>query len=273
MSERVSVIVCTLDEGEVLERLIEPLGFADEILILDSGSRDGTRETAKELGAVVHEQEWLGFSAQKNRAAELAANDWVLSLDADEIVTPELAAAIEEAMADDPDPRDGFVVDRRGEFLARVLPNGSRRSKRMDFVRLYNRRHSKWDESAEVHEEVVCPGERHMLDGLLLHWNLFTIDELMERYLKYSTIEARSAYDSGKRTNALQVVARPVLRFLWNYVARGEFRLGGHGLVHSGTRAASDFMRLAKQWELQQERELGPKRPRGTSSPQSESPR
>jgi len=251
---RLSVVICTKDEQERLGRCLDSVAWADEVLVLDSGSTDRTRELAAERGAVVHRQGWLGFSRQKNRAAALASHDWILSLDADEVVTPALAASIRGALEARPDPHDGFALDRRADFLGRWLPNQARRSKRHELVRLYNRRFSGWDEAMPVHEIVRCPGRTHLLPGWLLHWNDFDLDALITLFNRYATVEAHDLHDRGVRVRASSVVIRPVARFLWLYLARGEVRLGAHGVVHSGLKAASEFMRYAKLWELQQPR-------------------
>jgi (heptosyl)LPS beta-1,4-glucosyltransferase len=246
-----SVVICARDEAAVIERCLAGVHWAAERLVVDSGSVDATKERAAATGARVIEHEWLGFSAQKNLAAGIAAHDWVLSLDADEIVTPELGDAIRAVFEGPMDPRDGYAVDRRGDFLGAVLPNGTRPAKRRRFVRLYNRRHSAWDERMPVHEEVRCPGRHHRLDGLLLHWNDFSLDELIALFNRYATVEARELDAAGRRARATSVVYRPVLRFLWHYVAAGEIRLGARGLLHSGLKAAAEYMRYAKLWELQ----------------------
>lgn len=251
MLPSLSVVVCTRDEERHIGRCLSSVAWAGERLVLDSGSVDATVRIAAEHGAVVHEHPWQGFSRQKNHAARLARHDWILSLDADEVVTPELAHAIREVLAGGPDPRDGYAMDRRGDFLGRWLPNQARRRKRLGLVRLYHRAHSAWDEAEEVHETVRVPGRTHLLDGPLLHWNEFTLDELIALFNRYATIEAHELAAAGKRTNAAEVVLRPLARFAWLYVARGEARLGGHGLVHAGLKAASEFMRYAKLWEMQ----------------------
>jgi (heptosyl)LPS beta-1,4-glucosyltransferase len=249
-----SVIVCTLNEEAVVERCLASVAWADELLVVDSGSSDETAARAAAMGARVLAHEWLGFSRQKNWAASQASHDWVLSLDADEVVTPRLARSIRDALERPLDPRDGFVVDRRGDFLGALLPNASRPAKRRRFVRLYNRRCSAWLESMTVHEELTCPGRRHRLEGVLLHWNDFSLDELITLFNRYATVEARALYTSGRRVHVLSVLSRPLLRFLWHYIAAGEFRLGQRGLMHSALKASSDFMRYAKLWELDQRR-------------------
>jgi (heptosyl)LPS beta-1,4-glucosyltransferase len=246
-----SVVICTKDEERHIGRCLDSVRWADERLVLDTGSRDATREVALRHGAVVHEDAWRGFSRTKNRAAAFARNEWILSLDADEVVTQELAASVQAVLAGSPDARDGYAVDRRGDFLGRWLPNQARGAKRRGLVRLYHRGASGWDERQEVHEVVRCPGMLHALRGPLLHWNEFTLDELLTLFNRYATIEARELAGAGRRTNALEVVLRPLARFAWLYLGRGELRLGGHGLVHAGLKAVSEYMRYAKLWELQ----------------------
>lgn len=251
MRPGLSVIVCTLNEAARIERMIEHVQFADEILVLDCGSTDGTVERARAAGARVEHQDWLGFSRQKNRAAELAAHDWVLSLDADEIVDDDLGAAIVAALEGGPDPRDAFLVDRRGDFLGAVMPNPQREANRAANVRLYHRAHSRWDESMEIHELVQVPGTVHPLGGRLLHWNDLTIDQFVTMFNRYATTEAREMYAAGKRTSAPEVLARPVLRMGWVLFFRGAIRLRGHGLMYAAMRGLGDFVRYAKLWELQ----------------------
>jgi glycosyltransferase involved in cell wall biosynthesis len=251
MTTPMSVVICTLNEEAVIERCLASVSWADEQVVLDCGSDDATTALAGRTGARVFHHDWLGFSAQKNHAASLASHDWILSLDADEIVTPRLARSIQAALSRPMDPRDGYVVDRRGDFLGVPLPNGARASKRRRFVRLYNRRHTAWDESMNVHEEMRCPGKRHRLRGLLLHWNEFSLDELVTVFNHYAGVEAAELYTAGRRASAASVIYRPVLRFLWHYLGTGDVRLGGHGVVHSGLKAAADYMRYAKLWELE----------------------
>ena len=255
MRPGLSVLVCTLNEAERIERMIDHVGFADEILVLDCGSTDGTVERARARGARVEHQDWLGFSRQKNRAAELASHDWVLSLDADEIVDDELGAAIVAALerggGRGPDPRDAFLVDRRGDFLGAVLPNPQRKANRAANVRLYHRAHSRWDESMEIHELVQVQGTVRPLAGKLLHWNDLTLDQFISMFNRYATAEARELYRAGKRTTVLEVFARPVARMGWVLFFRGAIRLRGRGLMYASMRGFGDFVRYAKLWELQ----------------------
>jgi (heptosyl)LPS beta-1,4-glucosyltransferase len=246
-----SVVIMTKNEEAKIARCIRSSLFADEIVIIDSGSTDKTKEIARAFDAQIYEQPWLGFSAQRNKGASLAKHDWVLFLDADEVVSSELAASIQNVMHGPLDERDAFSFDRRGDFLGVLLPNESRPSKRKNFIRLYNRHFGSYDTTMNVHEEVRFPGKAIPLSGVLYHWNGHTMDELISLFNRYATLEAQELNRLGKRTTALEIFVRPILRFLWSYVIKGGFRLGTRGLIHSLLKGSSDFMRYAKLWELQ----------------------
>lgn len=246
-----SVVIMTRNEADKIGRCLGSVVWADERLVIDSGSTDATTEIAASLGARVVQQAWLGFSAQRNRGAALARHDWIFYVDADELVTSELAAAVRAVMAGTPDPKDGYAVDRRGDFLGVLLPNEARPSKRRNFIRLYNRRYSAYDETMTVHEEVRFPGKAVPLNGLLLHWNGLSLDELVSLFNRYATVEARVLAQRGVRARGPDLIIRPILRFLWSYVASGGWRLGTRGLMHALLKASSDYMRYAKLWESQ----------------------
>ncbi len=275
----VSVIILAKDEERFIERCVRSASWADEVLVLDSGSTDRTREIAAASGAVVHEQEWLGWAPQRVRAIELASYDWVFYLDSDEIVTPRLADSVVAVAGGPMDPDDGYSVDRRGDFLGVLLPNDSRRSKRRSFVRLFNRTRSGYDAADIVHEEVRVPGRSIPLDGVLLHWRAYEMDEYVTVFNRYATVEAQMLDGQGVRSTGAKILYRPLLRFLWCYVYKRGFRLGARGLIWSLLKATSEYVRYAKLWERQNARatphppaELldgGPSRPppRSRSSP------
>jgi (heptosyl)LPS beta-1,4-glucosyltransferase len=246
-----TVIVLTKNEEQFIERCLRSVGWADEMLVLDSGSSDRTREIAATLGANVYEQEWLGYSQQRNKATSLAKHDWVFFVEGDEIVTPELARSVQEVISGPMDERDGYSVDRRGDFLGLLLPNMSNARKRRNFVRLFNRRYSAYDPAMRVHEEVRFPGEAIPLRGVLIHWRAYTMDEYITVFNRYATVEAEVLNEKGRRANGYWIFLWPILRFLWNYVARGGARLGTRGLIHAMLQATSEFIRYAKLWEMQ----------------------
>ena len=247
--EGVSVLIPVLNEAVLIKRIIESVSWADEVLVMDSGSTDDTIKLAREAGARVVEMRWNGWGKQMNLGAEDATNDWVLAMDADELITKELAQSIMSAMSSNPDPKDGYVMDRRHDFLGKILPNESRAVKRRNFVRLYNRRVSKFDDDMSVHEEVRFPGEAIELSGYLLHWRGSDFDELVGVFNKYATIESDLLHKNGQTVSAFGVLLRTLARFTWSYAIKGGWRLGGHGLIHSMLKASSDYMRYAKLWE------------------------
>jgi (heptosyl)LPS beta-1,4-glucosyltransferase len=246
-----TVIVLTKNEEQVIERCLRSVGWADEVLVLDSGSSDGTREIAASLGANVYEQEWLGYARQRNKASSLAKNNWVFFVDSDEIVTPELARSIQEVMSGPMDERDGYSVDRRGDFLGLLLPNMSNARNRRNFVRLFNRRCSTYDPAMKVHEVVRFTGKAIPLRGVLIHWRAYTMDEYITVFNRYATVEAEILDEKGRRANGYRIFIWPILRFLWNYVAKGGARLGTRGLIHAMLQATSEYARYAKLWEIQ----------------------
>src|SRR3954447_23349753 len=137
----ITFVILTKNEEAFIERCLASVAWADEALVLDSGSTDRTREIARSLGASVYEQPWLGWVPQRQAGIALARNDWVLILEADEIVSDELRDGICAVMASSPEPRDGYVVDRRDEFFGQLFPNMRRAALRRTFVRLFNRKH------------------------------------------------------------------------------------------------------------------------------------
>jgi hypothetical protein len=150
------------------------------------------------------------------------------------------------------DPRDGYTVDRRGDFLGALLPNETRRRKRRTFVRLYNRRCSRYDTEQLVHEEVRLTGRAIALDGVLLHWRGQTFGDIASVLNRYATTEAEMLARAGVRATAVGILARTVLRFLWVYAWRRAFVVGTRGLIYAMLKANSETLRYAKLWESQQ---------------------
>ncbi len=247
----VSAVLITKNEAAFLERCLASLAWADEIVVLDSGSEDATCEIAARLGATVYRNEWLGWPRQRNYAASLAKHDWVFYLEADEIVSPELAQDIRRVLQGPMADGDGYSVNRRGDFLGILLPNESRASKQRSFIRLYNRKYSAFDQNTKVHEQVDFPGQSHALSGVFLHWRGYQMDEYVTAFNRYATLEAKVLAEQGKRATAGLIFMRPILRFLWLYVYKQEFRLGTRGLIHAMLKATSEYIRYAKLWEMQ----------------------
>lgn len=250
--QRVSAVILTRNEEALIERCLRNVrDVVDDIVVVDSCSTDRTREIATRMGARVVEQSWLGWIRQRALGIQLAQNDWVLILEADEIVTPLLAASIRQALALPMDASDGYAIDRRDDFLGALLPSMRRRSKRRSFVRLFNRTRSAYDPTLKIHDEVRVPGRTFQLDGILIHWRGFSIVEQVARYTHYAPLEADVMEARGERVGILSLIWRPFLRFGWCYVICGGFRLGARGFAHALMVASSEYLRFAAVWERQ----------------------
>jgi glycosyltransferase involved in cell wall biosynthesis len=244
-----SLVVITRDAGAQLEECLASANFAAEALVVDSGSSDDTVEIAHRCGARLIEKTWLGFGAQKNFAVSQTAHDWVLCLDADERVSPELADAIGRAMAQ---PRyAAYAMRRRNRFLGKWLAHGEGYP---DWnLRLFDRRRARWSEDA-VHEHVLADGPAGRLEGDLLHASAESLDTYLEKQNRYTTLQAEALFARGEHCSAIRMIAAPVFRFIRFYFLRAGVLDGVPGLVHIAIGCFNSFCKYAKLRAIEQER-------------------
>jgi glycosyltransferase involved in cell wall biosynthesis len=242
-----SLVVVAHDAGAQLADCLASAAFAAEAIVVDSGSRDDTVELARRSGARVIAQAWLGFGRQKNFAVAQAAHDWVLCLDADERVSPELERAIRDALRE---PRHkAYAMARRNRFLGRWLAHGEGYP---DWnLRLFDRRHARWSDDV-VHEHVLADGSVGRLDGDLLHASAESLEGYLAKQNRYTTLQAEAMHARGERFSAVRLVVSPLTRFLRFYVLRAGFLDGGAGLVHIAIGAFNSFCKYAKLRALEQ---------------------
>jgi glycosyltransferase involved in cell wall biosynthesis len=242
---KISATVITLDEERHLADALESLSWADEIVVVDSGSTDRTVEVARRYTYRVIDAEWPGYAAQKNRAAQEASHDWIFSLDADERVTPELRASVERVRDSGP-AADGYRVARRAWYVDRWVRHGGWYPDWQ--VRLYDRRRARF-EGDFVHESVRvdAPGT---LDGDLLHYTVESMSDHHSRLDRYTTLAAEALAARGRRFSPARAVLQPPLTFLQTYVLKQGFRDGAAGLAIAGFAAYYVFLRQVKLWEL-----------------------
>ena len=242
-----SLVVITRDAGAQLADCLASAAFAAETVVVDSGSRDDTVEIARRFGARVVVRPWLGFGPQKNFAVAQAAHDWVLCLDADERVSPELARGIRNAMGD---PRHrGYAMARRNRFLGRWLAHGEGYP---DWnLRLFDRRHARWTED-EVHEHVVADSAPGRLAGDLLHASAESLDAYIAKQNRYTTLQAEAMHARGERFSFGRLLLSPLARFLRFYLFRAGFLDGTAGLVHIAIGSFASFCKYAKLRALEQ---------------------
>jgi glycosyltransferase involved in cell wall biosynthesis len=241
-----TVTIITRNESANLADALESVRWADEVVVVDAESTDDTTAIARRFTDRVLVRAWPGYVAQKNYAAEQACHDWVLSLDADERVSPALAEEIRARLAVPPDEA-GFRVRRASFYLGRWLRSTDWYP---DYqLRLYDRRRARWA-GQYVHESVTPDGPVGTLRGELLHHPYRDISHHLQTIDRYTTLAARQAAEQGRHASALDVLVRPVLAFLRNYVVRLGFRDGGVGLVVSLLNSHYVLLKFAKLWEL-----------------------
>lgn len=240
-----SAVLITKNAAARLEACLESLGFCDEIVVVDSGSTDATAEIAHRHNALVIEKEWLGFGRQKQFAVDRARNDWVLCVDADEAVSPELAASIAAALSNPVSPV--FRMARCNRFMGRWLRHGEGYP---DWsLRLFDRRSARWSDDP-VHEKVLYAVTPGTLEGDLMHESAEDLRQYMDKQNRYSTLAAQQLFERGKTAGMLQMVASPVVRFVKMYFLRLGFLDGLPGLAHVVIGCMNSFMKYAKLAEL-----------------------
>lgn len=243
----VTATVITLNEARHIQECLASLSWASERIVVDSGSTDGTPELARAAGATVITREWPGYSAQKDFAASQAAHDWILSVDADERVTPELAAEIQRTI-ERPPQHVGFRIPRVTFHLGRWIRHTDWYP---DYqLRLYDRRHAGWGKR-RVHESVNARGSVGQLSQELQHFAYRDIAHHYETMQNYTRLAALQMYEDGRRTSFLGLLLYPPFAFFRNYVLKGGFLEGTPGLIISAMNAHYVFLKYAKLWALQ----------------------
>jgi len=244
-TQPVSAVIITLNCAAQLPACLDSVAFADEIVVVDSGSTDGTVELARSRGARVVHQDWLGFGPQKQFAAEQASHDWVLSIDSDERVTPALRASMEKALQA-PQFR-AYQFPRCNRFMGRYLRHGEGYP---DWsLRLFDRRHARWSDDT-VHERVINLGPADRLEGDLLHESAETLESYLAKQNRYTTLAAQAMLAEGREASAARMLLSPVMRFIKMYLLRRGFLDGVPGLVHVAIGCFNSFTKYAKLREF-----------------------
>lgn len=240
---RLSAIVITLNEAANIGDCLDALSFCDERIVVDGGSTDDTVAIARRSGARVESHGWQGFGRQKNYALSLATGDWVLSIDADERVTPALAAAIKTALAEA--DADGFEIPRRSSFCGREMRHSGWYP---DYVlRLFRRGKARFDD-APVHERVICDGPVRRLGEPLIHYPVQKLEDALSRMDRYSTAGAAALTASGRRISFLAGIGHGSFAFLKSYVLRLGFLDGAEGFLLAVANAEGSYYRYMKAW-------------------------
>jgi len=246
---RLTACVITLNEADRIAACLDSLAFCDEVVVVDSGSTDGTREIAAARGARVIEHAFEGFRAQKDFAVGQARHEWVLCLDADERVTPALRASIEAARERGFDHFAGFRFARSTEYFGAFLRHGNAYPDRV--LRLFDRRRGGWRAGREIHEHAVVDGDVTTLAGDLEHVAYRSLDDQLARYRRYAAMMAAHMHASGRRARLHNLVVNPAWRFLRGYVVRAGFLDGWRGFLFACMEADYVREKFARLWLLQ----------------------
>ncbi len=241
-----SLIIITLNEEKSIKDCIESVPFASDIVVLDSFSKDKTKELAMSHGARVFDQEWLGFGLQKTKATELAKYDWVLSLDADERLSPESQAEIQNAFSQ-LIPETGYQLPRLSYFLGRWIRHGGWYP---DYqLRLFNRRHARWSDSL-IHEHVVA-AITVKLKNPIQHFVFKSISHQVITNDRYSGLQAQQLKVQKIRFSLFKLMTKPWVKFVENYIFKLGFLDGMAGFIIAVSSGYSVFLKHAKLWELE----------------------
>jgi len=241
-----SVTIIAHNAERHLEACLASASFADEILVVDSGSTDGTAAIARRHGAKVLQKDWLGFGPQKQFAVSAASHDWVLCLDTDEQISEPLREAI---VAELQAPRGAvYAISRRNRFLGRWLRHGEGYP---DWcIRLFDRREAHWSNDL-VHERVVTAVPVRKLSGDLLHDSAQTLERYLEKQNRYTSLAAHQLHAQGRRAGVWHLALAPLARFVKFYFLRLGFLDGLPGMVHVCIGCMNSFNKYAKLIALQ----------------------
>ncbi len=252
-----SVIIITKNEEAAIGDCLASVDWADEIVVVDSGSSDGTVARCRtHTDKVQVTADWPGFGQQKNRALALATGDWVLSLDADERVTPELRREMEAAMAD-PGDRAAFALPRRSSYCGRPMRHSGWWP---DYVtRLFRRGRAQFSDDL-VHERLIVDGPVGRLRLPLIHDAFGSLEEVIETMNRYSTAGARLMHERGRRATLAGAILHGLWSFFHTYVIRAGFLDGREGFLLAVSNAEGTYYRYLKLMLLTEREKAGPSR-------------
>ena len=254
MDEKIplSVSIITKNEAANLTGCLESVAFAGQVVVVDSGSDDGTPEIARGFGCDVFIEDWKGFGRQKQAAIDRCREPWVLVLDADERIPPETQAAIRGVVSSGGEAAQGYSFPRKNFFQGRWVRHMGWWPDRI--TRLFRRGMGRMTD-VPVHEAVEVDGRVVPLESPIEHFTESRLSEVLKKIDRYSTLAAEKAFREGRRSSVWGALARAELTFIQNYVLRLGFLDGSQGLVLSVTDAVNKFFKYAKLSELNRQKE------------------
>ena len=243
-----SVIIVARNEADQIGACIESVRFADEVLVLDSGSDDGTAQIARDAGATVHVTDWPGFGLQKRRGVALATCDWVLVLDADERVDAALAAEIGAAI--DAPTADGYRLPRRSSLCGTFIEHGGWRP---DYTLRLVRRELAGFTDHMVHEHMTNRGSTRDLTTPIVHYSYRSLDDVLDKLSRYSRAGALDLSAQGKSAGLAKSLGKGLWAFVRTYLLRQGFRDGRMGLVLALYNAETTYYKYLRLWMMRRQ--------------------
>lgn len=245
-SRQLSVVIIAKNEAERIEACLQSVAWADEIVVVDSGSSDKTCEIARNFTAKVYDIPWRGFGPQKQAAVELASNDWILSIDCDERVTPELADEIRNILSSD-NIQGAYSIPRRTFLGQKKIRHCGWYPDRT--IRLFDRRKTRFSDSP-VHERACTDGPVADCKGHLLHYSFSGLSQLLLKLNHYSDLSACQMFENGRSCSVFDLTVRPLFAFFKTYLLKLGFLDGIEGLEIAVTTALLTFSKYLKLREL-----------------------
>lgn len=242
---KLSVVIITKNEERNIRECLETVNWADEIIVVDSFSTDNTVEIARGYTDKVFQRAFTNYADQRNFAASLASCPWILVVDADERVTPDLKAEIQQVLSDN--SFSGYRIPHLDYIFGKPIRHGGWYPQY--HVRLYRKDMGRWE--GEVHEKVILEGKVGCLRNPLIHYSHLRIANFLHKLNQYTSVEADYLYRRGQRTNILKLIFWPPVVFVYKYFYRLGFLDGFHGLVLAVLLACYHFVKHAKLLELQ----------------------
>lgn len=248
MTAKISILLPTFNCADIVERTLQSIAWADEILVVDSYSTDETLEIVKRYGARTIQHEYINSAKQKNWAVGQCVHEWVLQIDSDETLEPGLEATIKQAVATAPQSVEAFKIARKNHILGEWVQYGGIYP---DYqTRLFRRECGRWIER-EVHAHIQVTGETKILDGNILHYGMPHLSKQLRNLDRYTRYEADEAKKQGQHFRISRMLLRPLLIFGDRYVRQRGFRAGWRGFYLAAYLATYEFWLQAKLWELQ----------------------
>ncbi|MFC1475185.1 glycosyltransferase family 2 protein [Candidatus Zixiibacteriota bacterium] len=240
--EKLSVVIITKDEEKNISRTLESVTWADEIVLVDSQSSDRTVEIAESFGVKIYSPPWRGYGPAKKEGVNRASHRWILSIDADEVVTTELKEEIKSILESEK-PEVGYYLPRMTNFLGKWIKHSGWYP---DYVlRLFNKDFGNFNENV-VHEAVIVSGTTGQLKNDLLHYSYPNLEEYFNKYNRYTTIGAEELYKKGKKSSIFEIVFKPFIAFIKHFIIKAGFLDGVEGFLVSFLSATAVMVKYAK---------------------------